>query len=302
MNLVNYIKTLIPSFKKDAVLESCELTKQSLSEHTLPAFEQATDHFKNTGFKNKQLLDLVKEYSKNVTKTTDKSFISSIKDNLTDAVNLLETVETTAKNDISTTEASLALTYKKSMLLRLIQTSEFLSVYSRKLLNYIYIVESQEYEYGTSLKNTLSKMEIEFVENNFYNFTIACKVISDANKTFQKSYKEIPEAVISDLSEITLPETLGAHKLDPFLMNGFVDVSVVWNPFYLVGMMVAEWQANNFKKNQNELTMLQLRLFNLQKISSGEPDAALQKEIEHLQDRITNIDYKIHKMKENYNV
>lgn len=303
MKLVAYLKSLFPTFTKNKVLESCSLTQQSIKEYTLPAYLEAAELFKIAGIKAKPLNEFITSYSKDVSKVTDKTFISDISSILEDSLLLLELIEDAAKKDISTTEASLALTYKKATLLRLIQTAEFLSVYSRKLLNYVYIIETNAINpESTSLKDSLNKVEISFVEDNYYDFTRACGVIKAATKGFKKSYEEIPEAVISDLSEVTLPETIGLSKLDPFLMSGFIDASVVWNPFYAVGMLVANWQANNFKKTQNEFNLLQLRLFNLKNTHDKKPDAALEKEINYTQERINDLEYAIHNMKKEYNV
>lgn len=302
MNLINYIKSLFPSFKKDKVLESCTLTIQGLKEYSLPSYENSEELLKIKGFSSKQMDAFIKEYSKNVAKVDEKSFIGNVKTSIENAITLLEHLQDIAKKDFSETEASLALTYKKSNILRLIQVAEFLSVYSRKLLNYIYVVESADFEGSPSLKEALTKVEIDFVEDNFYNFTIACRTINNANKNFDRAYKDIPEAVITDLSEVTLPETIGNAKLDPFMMNGFINVSVVWNPFYLIAMTISEYQATKFKSTQNEFNMLQLRMLNLEKLHNKEPDAALQKEIVYNQTRLNDLEYKIHKMKEDYNV
>jgi hypothetical protein len=299
MNLVNYIKSLFPTFKKDKVIDSCNLTKQSIREHALPSYESASELFKSTSFQSKEMKDYVLVYSKTVEKVSGVDLVSSIRDILKNTLVLLDNISELSKNEFSQNEASIALTYKKSTLLRTIQAAEFANIYSRKFLNYVYVLETTQADKSVSLKDSLLPVEVKWLEDNFLNFCLVCSILLTSKDKYNKGIKELPEATITELTETTLPETLGMAKLDPLNMRG---LSIYWNPFYMIALARAQWQAENYKASQAELELLQLRKLNLEKLQQNQPDAKLQKQIDYMQNRVDGLNFKLKQMEEDYDI
>lgn len=299
MNLTNYIKSLFPTFKKDKVIESCELTKQSIQEHSLPSYQAAVELFKGREFKSKEAKDFSIVYSKNVDKSTGVEMVSSIRDILSNATVLLDHISNISKNEFSQTESSIALTYKKSTYLRTVSAAEFMSIYSRKFLNYIYVLETNKADSSVSVKGSVLAIEIKWLEDNFLSFCEVCRILQTAKDKYDRLVKDIPEATISELTETTFPETVGLSKIDPLRMK---NLSVTWNPFYHIGLAVAAYQVDRYKSSRTEMELLQMRKLNLEKTYANEPDAKLQKEIDYLQTRVDNLNYKIKQFEEENNV
>jgi hypothetical protein len=297
MDLTSYIKGLFPTFKKDDVIESCNLTIQGIREHTLPAYVSADSLFNGKPFKSKHMEDFVSAYNKQVERTSGAKLITSIKVTLENSLELLEGVLSASKKEFSSAEASIALTYKKSMYLRTVQCAQFAHIYARKFLNYVYILETAEMDDQTDLKGSLVPIEIKWIEDNFISFCEASRVLKTSKDKYDRFVKEIPEANISELTEMTLPETIGYSKLDPLAMR---NLHVSWNPFYLVGMMVARFQADSYKSAGAELELLQLRKLNLERILAKEPDARIQKELEYMERRVSDLSYKLEQDKKDY--
>ncbi len=293
MNLTNYIKGLFKTFKRDSVVDSCTQTGQMIKEHTLPAYEAAAVLFKSNGFKSKEGKDFASIYSKKVDRNTD--MITSVKNILSNTLVLLDHISNVAKNEFSQTEASVVLTYKKSTYLRTISCAEFLSTYSRSLLNYIYSLETDKANGTNITKDSILKIEISYIVDNFLSFCDVCKVLHTDKKDYDRLVSGIPDIVISELTELTLPETLGDKKIDPLMMK---NISVSWNPFYHIGLAIAAYQVDKYKQAKSQSELLQMRKLNLEKINQNEPDARLQKEIEYLQNRVDGLNYKIQKFEE----
>ena len=299
MKLSNYVKGLFPSFKRDKIIDSLNATKEMIVKQTIPAYETGADLFKDRSFKSKKLKDFVKLYSSNVQNVTDAKLLFSILSVLKNSVTLLDYIDNVSKNEFSDVETNVTLTIKKSTFLRTIQAAEFLSTYSRKFLNYVFVLETQEASEHTTVKNTLLDIEVNWIESNFYNFCIACKILTTAKDRFKNDINNIPDAVISDMSDLVLPETVGASKLDPIKMNA---LTVSWNPFYLLGMMMAGYQAEKYKTAEAELSLLQMRKLRLEQLYSSKPDPKLEKEINYLQNRVDKLQYKLEEMREDYGV
>lgn len=297
MNLINYVKGLIPLFKKDEVIDSCNLTKKSIENHTLEAYITAEKLFKDKNFKSKELGDLVFDYNKVVQSVPGTKIIKAIRESLDNSIVLLDYIAGVSKNEFSDTEASLALSYKKSTYLRVIQAASFVDTYAGKFLNYIYICETSELD-NSDIKDCLLPIEIKWIKDNIYQFCLASKVLLTTKENFHKSIDGIPNATISELTETTFPTTIGMAKVDPFNLRG---ISASWNPFYIIGLRKVVSQVAQYKASQASLELLQLRKLNLEKLYLKQPDAALQKEIEYMQNRVDELNYELAKQHDIYN-
>ncbi len=116
-------------------------------------------------------------------------------------------------------------------------------------------------------------------------------------KDIAKALKGLPDSTITELTEKTLPAMLGEKAVDPFSLR---HLSVQVNPFYFIGMLKAEYQANKYKGAKAELELLQLRKLNLEKLLAKSPDARLEKEIEYMANRVSGLNYDIDKMEKEY--
>jgi hypothetical protein len=168
------------------------------------------------------------------------------------------------------------------------------SRFSRKFLLYVFVCETAQYEDGgTTITDSLSPAEIEYIKANFVTYCTALNAVCNQPQTVRKMLEDVPDIVISSENVGALSSTLGEAKLDPMNMK----LIPIWlNPIYHVGMFVAEWQADRYKAAKEELRLVQLRKLNLEKVSQGKPDAHVQKEIAYLETRIQGMNYKIAKM------
>lgn len=296
MNFLSYIKSLVPTFTKNKVIESCELTQDSIKEHTLPAYTAAADLFKGTKFESKMISGFQRHYTSEVD-NNKAGMIASIKGALENSLLILDAIKEESVTTYSENEINISLTYLKTTILKIVEACEFANVYSRRLLNYIYIEESSALD--GSDDNKMSAAEIKWLDDNFLDFCLSIKVMKYDVKTIRQGLLQLPDANITELTEKTFISTLGANKLDPFQLRF---ISVRANPIYFFGMMLASYQADKYKAAKSELELLQLRKLNLQKRQEKAPDAKLEREIAYMQNRVTSLNYKLSQLEKDYDL
>jgi len=78
--------------------------------------------------------------------------------------------------------------------------------------------------------------------------------------------------------------------------------SVRNNPFYLIGLANAHQQAEEFEACITQAKVIEARLIQLTSSRTGTPDAALEKRISTMAERLTTLRFKIDTMREKYDV
>jgi hypothetical protein len=302
MELITFIKGLTHKFSKNELAKSCELTLASLREHTLPAYASATSTFKVFRFSSSEGKNMAADFKR---MAGGNDMLGTIEEALLNSQSLLTEIDKKSDTLFADAEASMALTYQKATYIQIVSAINFANDYARKLLNYLYIVETAKADHEVSLPGSLSKAEIEYVEQYFTAFCTCIKCMLMDFKAIDKAVSGMPDAVVTELTEQTLPQTLGMGALDPMGLRGLslpIKVSVKWNPFYLLGTMIAAYQVASYKTSKEELDLLQMRKMNLEKVLAGKPDARLQKEIEYLSERVSALNYELQKAQEKYGV
>lgn len=292
---MNYaqVQALLPkTFKRSDVVQRSERVIEDVTLHVLPNWRTAADVWKVVTPKNAEAKKLISEIMRDL--KGSGSFADRVLDRFENAVKILSFIGDYSEKIFSTNEASMGLSYAKITLMRSLQAADFAAKYSRSLLNYLcYLETSKDEKTGAPFKK-----EIEFVRDNTYNFCVALNAFQTEPKDFEKHLKSLPEASVSGLSEMTLVQTLGLSKFDPFGLRNF---AVTWNPFYHIALMVAEYQSSSYREAEEETRLLQQRLLQLQQLSEGgQSDASVEKEIDVLQNRINGLKFKLSQMEEDY--
>ncbi len=296
MKITPYIASLLPSFGKDRVIEDCRICAAEIKEFTLPAYEAAVPLLGKWKYKSERL-DAQFDVFKRLVKGGGQPIVV-IEKALKSAMVHLEEIEGRINKTYNEDVAGAGLTYLKANLLQLVELIGFVSKYARRFLLYVYICETAEIEgAGESLADSLSPAEIEWVTANFISFCSAINTVNGKPNEMTTALDNIPDIIVTADNEHSLGETIGESKLDPFQLK----LIPTWlNPIYHIGMFVAEWQADRYKVAKEELKLLQLKKLNLEKMSEGKPDAAVQKEIQYMGSRIQTLNYKIEKMEKAY--
>lgn len=294
MKILNFIKSLIPSFTKNTVEEDIRLTRSEIVEVTQPAYENAVGLFKGWKFKSIDLNIQLTTFGRMVKSNGGGNVIITIEKGFENILKNLDIVEEMIKKSYNQEIAGQGLTYLNANLLQFTEAVAFVSKFSRKFLNYVYLCETAEYpDANITVKDSLTPAEILWIQSNFVSFCLAFNIVTDNPAHIKKQIDEIPDIMVTSDNADSLSSTIGDAKLDPFQLR----LIPVWmNPIYHVGMFVAEWQAARYKASKEELRLLQLRKLNMEKLSEGKADAAVQKQIKYMESRIQDMNYSIDKM------
>lgn len=291
MNFSDMVRQLLPSFDRGRMLDDLSITRSEIREFTAPAYHVAVSTLHNWKIKdenikndNQVFMRLVKKSSGNMFVTIDKEW----KQVLSNLDYVEELIRKTGTNEYSAS----GLSYKRANIIQFLSYAAFVSKYARKYVSYVFLCETASYE-GTEAMSKLTPSSIEWLRVNFVNFCTAYNALTfDTNKVI-KAFDDIPELVINPDNEKTMASIHGQSKLDPFSIG----IIPIWgNPVYHIGMAIAEWQSARYKAAKEELQQIQLRKLNLERVSQGKPDARIQKELDRINERVEELEYKIDKM------
>ena len=292
MKFSEFVAGLLPNFDKSRVIEDIRLRRSELKETTIPVYEGAAPFLSKWSIKSAKVKELEVAFQR-ITRSRDNMF-NHIHKAFPAILKNLEEVEELVEKTYSEDVAAPGLSYLKANLLQFVVCTGFVARYARKLVSYVYIHETGEFEEGgTIVSDSLTPAEQQYIEINFANFCMALQAISGNPANVKHLLNDVPDIIVKADNEQSLGKTMGEDKLDPM---GMRFVTGVWSPIYQVRMFVAEYQNARHKEAREELGLLQLRKLNLEQTQSGKPDAAVQKRIDALERRIQDQTVKIKRM------
>lgn len=301
MDILKYVRSLLPSFEKNTIMEDIRMARQEIKENTLPPYETAVAHFDNTDFASRDVQKLEKEFLRAVDTRMRGNSLRIIYETLRYCQDHLDAMETLSEKEFSKDVVKDAMTYLKANILRGVDTVGFVARYSRVLLNWVLIEEAYATNSPGALPadRVLKKPELEYLNQHKDGFFHAVKVLLRPAKELEKILNDVPDMIIDngDDSHAVAGSTVGRTRIDPLNMK-LLPLSI--NPIYGIGLLVAEWQASRFNAAKEERRLLELRLLQLQDEYRDSPNPKLQENIEYNQERLDKLKYKMKKMEERY--
>lgn len=287
MKIINFIKSLLPRFKSDRVVEDARITEAELNNIAIPSYQDAENGLKTKDFKSKQVQEYTKLIKRNLKSNNSDNIITVILNALENVSKNHKHLQKMVENDFEEEVLIDGITVLKLNVIRILGLNAFCSTYALKLLNYIYVLETQELNADDRyVKDSLSAGDIAWLDKHFLDFCFALNVCSRDEKAFTKVLDSIPDVVLGVDPEAALA-TLGDSKTDPF--NTGMVAGFNGSPIYFVRLIVAEYQANRYKEKKELKTILELRLLNMKRNQDKKFDAALEKEILYTQARIDSL-------------
>lgn len=299
MDILKFVKSLLPNFERKTLLEDIRATREEIKSHTLPPFETAVSHFDHTKFESRLVQAFDRELEKTVKTRIRGNSVRLVYEALKFSQDHLDALESLGNRILSDDVARSAMTYQKAALLQTVQTVGFMVRYARTWLNWVLIEEAYATETPGSQPsaNVMKNPELDYLSQYQESFFHALTVTLQSARDLEKTIKETPDALVEEDTYGVSRQTLGLTKIDPLRMGLF---SVSWNPIYHVAMAVAEWQAARYKAAKEEAKLLELRLLQLEQEYRETPNAKLQENVEYNQERLDKLKYKLKKLEERY--
>lgn len=295
MKIIDFVSSLLPNFGRNRLQEDLRIIRTELENTTIPTYKEAEKVFGNSS-KVASLAKLEKVFKSTVKEANRNSpgIVREIRAHLESMKNTLDKFDHLIDSEFDNTIISDGLTLRKAHIVRLLELASFISRFSLRFLNYVYIKESEALDIQNRYTDLgLSPGEIKLIENNFYEYCLALNVFGVDDEKIEKALKNIPDILVNQDGQAALA-ALNITKSDP--LGTFVNMQgFAANPIYHIGLLVAEYQSNRYKEMRELKTVLELRLLQLEKIRNNNPDAALDKEIKVIQGRVDTLSEKIRK-------
>ncbi len=287
LSIINYIKSLLPTIKKDRIIEDLSLLKTSVAS-SIDKLNKANELLSTIKNKSEEYT----YFEKIFTRIVKKKMLVTISDVIKKIPSNIEILEDFYNKEIKDDIYSDSITIKKANIIKLISGIKFVSDYTLELFNYIL---SKEYDKQTgTVSDSYSPGEIKELKNNFSEYCSFIVVLMKADSHLKDILDKIPDLVITDENRAMVESTLGEYKTNPF---GFAMESFKsYSPIYHISLIVAEYQANRIKYKMELIKTLELRILALQQlIDTGKSDAAIEKELDYIKNRTDRLNNDVRK-------
>lgn len=302
LNISGFIKKILPSFDKSDLESDLEISLKSISlvQETYTNIEQVLKVTKLHAPKTK---DLVKEFYKELDVSKYKVKLASSKNMASDTLTLFKNIKINGDyllKEISDTVndviVSHALSAYKANILRSVAHYYFMNRYALDFANYIYIQEAQETDIELSKDYSLNKKQVEFIEKNLWVYARLVSIYGMDHELFKSKILLIPEITLDKNNIEEIVASIDTDKVD--LFNN-LPANFIGSPIYAVRLIFAQWEADRYRSLKDKKKLLELRFLHLKLLQEQkQTDVNVEKEIEYLQKRITDIDYTLSKIEE----
>lgn len=296
--MFDFIKTLLPRLDRDDVLNDLKITSKELTDTNMPAYNSAVTLFNVNKLTSDKNRDISNVFFRTHSTGKGKSVIHEVNSKLPNVKKNLDYLEKEIKVLFSRDILSEGLTAKKAILLRSAELMSFVTRYASDLLTLIYVNEGKKIgeKIETEVDGLLPITEAK-ITKNIASFTRALEQCGMKHEDYVALMGKIPDVYVSSNSEGVLSSIYGFFSLDPFLLKNNV-LSFDGNPIYHIGLMVVEWQTNRIKRDIELRNGLELRRMHLEALYNETADPGIEKQINVIQERIEDLDFKIKKFEE----
>lgn len=293
MEIKKYLDSILPMFTRQRIFEDIDVVKQSLDENTLPVYKEYAKLMGKENFKSDFANGYQERFDKRFEGKATGNIIGTIAKQLEGISEKLPIISQTVENSFADDITRNAMTILRVNVLQYLESISYTVQYARRLL--ISIVAYEVNAYNENIDVDIIDGELLWLEDNFATFVTCLNVLNTTDEKLKDTLKDIPDVAVNPDSVDNVIAMVGKDKADP-MQFGFIPVML--NPAYHIGMRIAEWQADRYRKSVDEREMLQYRLLQYKLVEAGKGDAALERKIKITQDRIEKLNYKIAKMEE----
>lgn len=292
----NFLQNLLPKFGKDRLDEDLRITVGTIENSVLPAYKNAIPTF-NIGFTSSVLLSLEKDFGKYSKVKKSSSLVKTIYEGMENSLDFMKGIQKVLDTQFDESIVADSLTGLKANTIQCLETASFISTYSLKFLNFIYVHEAAELNKDDSyITDQMSAGDIKYIINNFEAFSKGFAIISGNSKTIEKTLSDIPDVVVNSDNVQSMSAMLGSTKLDPLGFSSVVGFTK--SPIYRLRMIVAEIQVKRYNQNKELKAILECRQLHLDSIKDGTDNPVVQKEINVIRSRLDRINAEIRSFEE----
>jgi hypothetical protein len=302
LNIIDFVKKLLPSVDKNDVESDLEISQQSLDD-LLSIYADLTAFIDKVGISSSKTKKTINEIYHELERAKPSIKLGNKKNIATDLIRLLtnakensNTLAERLQKDISEVTVTGSLEAYKANLLSAAAHYRFLTQYATDLANYIYTNEQEDLNKSSS-DSLLNPAQVKYIENKAWIFGKIIAGYGQPSDVFTEKLDNIAQVNINKEENEAIEDRYGVNshvELVDGLPRGFIG-----SPIYTIRLVFAQWEADRYREMKDKKKLLELRYYYLSAMKDrGEADLDIEKEIEYLQKRITKLDYKMSKIEE----
>lgn len=297
LNIAGFVKKLLPSFSKSDIETDMEISLEAISTVN-DIYTSLEEVYRVAPPASSEATHVIKEFYKEIGQVKHKVKLSPGKNIASDVLTLFKNVKTNGEyiskqisDAVNDVVVSQALTAYKANLLRAVGHYYFMTKFALDMANFFYVVEAENGDIDLNKEYKLNKKQKEFITKNIWIFARMLALYGENHDVFKDRLDDITEVMLPKEEVDNVVDIYNAEKIDMFnnLPNEFIG-----SPIYSVRLIFAQWEADRYRELKDKKKLLELRYLHMKLLKEqGQSDVNMEKEIEHLQKRITDIDYKL---------
>lgn len=275
MNIVAFLKNIMPSFGKKDVREKIRLVLSKITEIAQPSaestFADLDERKPKSAFFKTFLRELLSESTAAV-----RNHVSPYKLVLMTALNngqkLMTLIESYVDKNVPSTIHIEGTTYQTGSVLRLIELLDFLADYTLRNLNFIVASETEIEAFDKPDMNPSTPFELKWLLANRDSYFKVMFLLAKDPKTIMAMIDSLPEIAMGDVDQENIPALAGAQG-DPLQLGIIPGASWI---FHKIGITLVNYELDRYDRALKDKRVIEMRLESLRNRRNGNPDAAIE--------------------------
>jgi len=275
MNIIAFLKNILPSFGKKDVREKIRLVISKITEIALPSaeetFAELDERKPKSGFFKTFIRELLSESSATV-RNAAGPYKLVLMTALNNGQKLMTMIEAYVDKNVPSTIHIEGTTYQTGSVLRLIELLDFLADYSLRNLNFIVASETEIEAFDKPDMNPSTPSELKYLQAHRDAYFKVMFLLAKDPKAIMAAINDLPEISLGDVDVDSAPALAGAQG-DP-LQLGIIPVAS-WI-FHKIGITLVNYELDRYDRALKDKRVIEMRLESLRNRRNGNPDAAIE--------------------------
>lgn len=293
MNIFDYVKSLLPTIGKSRLEENITMVSREISTISGPCYGLA---LKSLGRLNSPEGKALEKTWGSLSRDLNKGLIKGVSEGLENLQESMDIVQSFVDTNFENVMSSDAISALNTNLIQFISAADYLSLFSIKLLNYLYTVETNFQTGEATVETSLTKSEVDHIVGGMIIFTTAMNSVAKKPEKIKRMLEAVPDVLINAGTQAMAESSLSRAAIDP--LNMFSQLGFKGSPIYMVRMVIAEHQVRRYNASRDLKQVLELRKLNLEQQQAKTPSPQIEREIAVLQSRIDGETAKIKEMED----
>ncbi len=302
MKLSQFVKSLLPSFKRSKVEVDLKQLEDILKKVVLPTLKKAVEVTRGEPLQSAMAVSVDIGVRKASGINSSAISLLGILYNMYAA--LLPKLDYIGKIIDDEFEPDLSrdnMTYKQLSIVRFLELARFGIDYGVRLTSRLLAAEARTRLNQTDrIDDQLTPSERKYMDDNLGSFLQIVGLLHVPLNSLRQALEKMPEVVVVPEKADTAEQLVGLDKLDP-LRLGFINSSALdYNFIYHFRLMKAEAEVRHYKLMEKEAQALELRILELKEAYQNRQDPRLQQQLEYREGQLQRLRIEYNELTEEF--